>query len=78
VFNFFEAFKLIMSFLIGVKSFLLRQKKSEIILIKDKALESRDQRELELVLSENDLNRSVPLDAGNYTGLYERAIKKKP
>lgn len=74
----FEAFKLIISFLIAVKNFLLFQKKKEIILIKDRALESRDQRELESVLSENNLDRSIPIDAGKYAGMYERPAKKKP
>ena len=57
---------------------MVKQKKNEIIYIKDKALENRDQRELELILSENDLNRSVPINAGDYAGLYERPAKKKP
>ena len=75
--GFFEGFKLILSFLSQINKFIIAQKKKAIILIKDKALEDGDQRELEKALSEN--NNPVPdLPTGKYNGMYERASKKKP
>lgn len=74
----FEAFKLIISFVLAIKNFLLMKKKNEIIIIKDIAIESRDQRALEHILSENDINHDVPINIGKYSGVYERPVKKKP
>ena len=60
------------------KSLMLRSKKSEIIKAKDEALETGDQRGFEKAIANSTEDIITDLPAGKYSGMFERATKKKP